>query len=71
MNAVVPGWALFTLPICAGSRELVKAASRIMSYLAMGVMFTGMIHYARNEPVQQLETLPQSDQTQAVSFLSC
>jgi hypothetical protein len=71
MNAVVPGWALFTLPICAGSRELVKAASRIMSYLAMGVMFTGMIHYAHNGLVQQLEALPQGDPSQAVSFLLC
>ena len=33
----------------------------VIGYLAMAVLFTGMMYYTRNEPVQQLEPLPQGE----------
>jgi hypothetical protein len=33
----------------------------VIGYLAMALLFTGMMYYPRNEPVQQLEALPQGE----------
>lgn len=33
----------------------------VIGYLAMALLFTGMMYYTRNEPVQQLETVPQGE----------